>query len=83
VLTRAMSGRLARGIPNRAMRAIETSGVIAPFPAQNWLTGVFRAEAGRRGDGDLLSLWAGQSAALAVHDDADDVLRELQAGLPR
>src|SRR5690606_36882690 len=36
VLTRAMSGRLARGIPNRATRGIETSGVIAPFPAQNW-----------------------------------------------
>jgi nitronate monooxygenase len=83
VLTRAMSGRLARGIPNRAMRAIESSGVIAPFPAQNWLTGAFRAEAGRRGDGDLVSLWAGQSAALAVHDDADEVFRELQAGLPR
>ncbi len=83
VLTRAMSGRLARGIPNRAMREIETTGVIAPFPAQNWLTGIFRAEAGRRGEGDLLSLWAGQSAALAVHDDADDVFRELQAGLPR
>ena len=65
------------------MRAIETSGVIAPFPAQNWLTGVFRAEAGRRGDGDLLSLWAGQSAALANRDDADEVFRELQAGVPR
>lgn len=83
VLTRAMSGRLARGIPNRAMRAIETAGVIAPFPAQNWLTGIFRAEAGRRGDGDLVSLWAGQSAALATLDDAYDVFRELQAGLPR
>ena len=83
VLTRAMSGRLARGIPNRAMRAIETAGVIAPFPAQNWLTGIFRAEAGRRDDGDLLSLWAGQAAALATRDDAADVLRELQAGLPR
>ena len=68
VLTRAMSGRLARGIPNRAMHAIEASGLIAPFPAQNWLTGVFRAEAARRGDGDLLSLWAGQSAALATRD---------------
>jgi hypothetical protein len=30
-----------------------------------------------------VSLWAGQSAALAVHDDADEVFRELQAGLPR
>ncbi|MBD3940234.1 DUF561 domain-containing protein [Microbacterium sp. NEAU-LLC] len=82
VLTRAMSGRLARGIPNRAMRAIETAGVIAPFPAQNWLTGQFRAEAGRRGDGDLVSLWAGQAAGLAPSDDAAEVFAELAAGLP-
>ena len=83
VLTRAMSGRLARGIPNRAMRAIEASGVIAPFPVQNWLTGVFRAEAGRRGDGDLVSLWAGQSAGLTHHEDAAEVFAELRAGVPR
>lgn len=83
VLTRAMSGRWARGIPNRAMRAIETAGVIAPFPAQNWATGVFRAAAAQHGDGDLLSLWAGQAAALAVLDDATEVFTELVAGLPR
>jgi len=82
VLTRAMSGRLARGIPNRAMRTIETSGVIAPFPAQNWLTGTFRAAAARRGDGDLVSLWAGQAAGLAPSDDAVEVFAELAAGLP-
>jgi nitronate monooxygenase len=82
VLTRAMSGRLARGIPNRAMRMIETAGVIAPFPAQNWLTGQFRAEAGRRGDGDLVSLWAGQASALATREDAEQVFAELAAGLP-
>ena len=80
VLTRAMSGRLARGIPNRAVRHIESTGVIAPFPAQNWLTGVFRAAAG--GDPELSSLWAGQAAGLARRDDAADVLRELAAGLP-
>ncbi|GAA5202429.1 nitronate monooxygenase [Microbacterium jejuense] len=82
VLTRAMSGRLARGIPNRAMRAIETAGVISPFPAQNWLTGQFRAEAGRRGEGELVSLWAGQAAGLAPSDDATEVFAELAAGLP-
>jgi nitronate monooxygenase len=83
VLTRAMSGRLARGIPNRAMRAIEASGLIAPFPAQNWMTGVFRAAAAQRDAGELLSLWAGQAAALATRSDAGDVFRELQAGIPR
>jgi nitronate monooxygenase len=82
VLTRAMSGRLARGIPNRAMRELETTGVIAPFPAQNWLTGVFRSAAATQGDGELLSLWAGQASALAAHDDADAVFDELVAGIP-
>src|SRR5699024_7693341 len=42
VLTRAMSGRLARGARNEAVRVIEESGAVAPFPAQNWLTGRFR-----------------------------------------
>jgi len=83
VLTRSMSGRLARGIPNRAMREIETTGMIAPFPAQNWMTGVFRAAAAESGDGDLLSLWGGQSAAVGGGDDAAEVFAELAAGLPR
>jgi nitronate monooxygenase len=82
VLTRAMSGRLARGIPNRAMRELEASGMIAPFPAQNWLTGVFRAAATASGDADLVSLWAGQAAGLARLDDAAETLAELRAGVP-
>lgn len=81
VLTRAMSGRLARGIPNRAMRVLETAGVIAPFPAQNWASGVFRAEAAVRDDADLVSLWAGQAAGLATRGHAADVFAELAAGL--
>lgn len=82
VLTTAMSGRLARGVPNDAVRAIEESGEIAPFPAQNWLTGVFRQAAAASGDAELLSLWLGQAAGLARLDDAADVLAELRAGLP-
>jgi nitronate monooxygenase len=82
VLTRALSGRLARGAPNRAVRHIESEGRIAPFPAQNWLTARFRAEAARRDDPELLSLWMGQAAALARLDDAGAVFAELSAGLP-
>ena len=81
VLTRAMSGRLSRGIPNRAVRTIEQGGGVAPFPAQNWATGAFRAEAGRRDEGQLLSLWAGQAAPLARHTDAAELFAELVAGL--
>lgn len=82
VLTRAMSGRLARGIPNRGIRQIEENGVIAPFPVQNWLTGRFRAEAVARGRAELQSLWAGQAAALAQRTDAGDVFAELVEGVP-
>ena len=82
VLTRAMSGRLARGIRNRAIAEIEERGVIAPFPVQNWLTGQFRAEAGKRNLGDLQSLWMGQAASLAHLDTAAEVFGELELGLP-
>jgi len=77
-----MSGRLARGIPNRAMREIEASGVIAPFPAQNWLTAQFRSAAAEKNDGELLSLWAGQAAGLGRADTVADVFAELAAGVP-
>jgi nitronate monooxygenase len=83
VLTRAMSGRLARGIPNRAMREIETTGLLAPFPAQNWLTGAFRTVAAAQDRADLISLWAGQSSALATRENAADVFDELRRGVPR
>ncbi|GAB3584016.1 nitronate monooxygenase [Leifsonia lichenia] len=82
VLTRAMSGRLARGAENRAVRQIEAAGAVAPFPVQNWLTGRFRAEAGSRGIGELQSLWLGQAAQLARFSDARAVFAELTAGLP-
>ncbi len=82
VLTRAVTGRLARGIPNRLVRLVEEAGVILPFPAQAWVLQPVRAEALRRGWGDLQSLWAGQSAPLARWDDASDVVAELAAGVP-
>lgn len=81
VLTRAMSGRLSRCVPNSAVAAIEASGIIAPFPAQNWLTGQFRVEAARHGRSDLMSLWAGQAAPLSSATDAREVYKELHAGL--
>jgi nitronate monooxygenase len=70
VITRAFSGRPARGLANRFTR--EMSGApLAPFPVQNALTREIRAAAARAGDAGLLSLWAGQGASLA---------RELPAG---
>lgn len=81
VLTRAMSGRLSRGVRNRAVELLEAAGQVAPFPAQNWLTGQFRAVANREGIGELQSLWVGQGAGLTRHTDAAEVFAELRAGL--
>ena len=82
VLTRTMSGRLGRGVPNRVLREIEASGFVAPFPVQNWLTGRFRTVASERGVADLQGFWAGQ-ASLLTRDraDAEAVFTELAAGL--
>ncbi|MCQ6269294.1 nitronate monooxygenase [Pseudarthrobacter sp. R1] len=80
VLTRTLSGRLARGIPNRIIAELEEAGTVAPFPVQNWLTGRFRPQAAAKGNTDLMSLWAGQSAPLLKHDTAAEVLAELLAG---
>jgi nitronate monooxygenase len=82
VLTRAMSGRLARGAPNDATRTIEADGAIAPFPAQNWLTGRFRGAAATRGLGELQSLWIGQASGCARFDDAEELFAELARGVP-
>jgi nitronate monooxygenase len=82
VLTRAMSGRLARGARNRAVRAIEASGTIAPFPMQNWLTAKFRTAAGEQGLAELQSLWMGQASPLVRHAAAAEVFAELAAGVP-
>jgi nitronate monooxygenase len=63
-LTRAFSGRLARGIENRFMRQMDSlESEVPAYPVQNALTGSIRAEAAKRGDAELLSLWAGTGVA--------------------
>lgn len=82
VLTRTLSGRLARGIPNRIIGELSNAARTAPFPVQNWLTGRFRPQAAAQGNTELMSLWAGQAASLIRHDTAADVLAELLADSP-
>lgn len=77
-LTRAFTGRLARGIRNRfieAMRAHERE--FPPYPVQAWLTGRYKQAAVERGRSDLLPLWSGQSASLIRHRKARELLAAL------
>lgn len=64
-LTRAITGRHARGIENRIMRELRASEMEAPaYPVQNRLTQPLRAAAAKAGTADMLSLWAGQGVKL-------------------
>ena len=64
VLTKAFSGRWARGIRNEVISAIEQSGIsIPPYPVQNSLMAKIRKLAQQNNDHEYTTLWAGQSAA--------------------
>ena len=75
-LTRAFSGRHARGIENRFIRAMRPhEDEVPPYPVQNRLTGPLRAAAEARGDPEMMSLWAGQAVKLARPGAAGDLVR--------
>jgi nitronate monooxygenase len=64
-VTRAFSGRPARGIRNRYMDAMSAHEQELPdFPLMNTLTGPLRKASAAAGDGDFLALWAGQAVGL-------------------
>jgi len=65
-ITRAFSGRPARGIANRFMLETEAGAdAILPFPLQNHLTRPMRGAAARVGKAEYLSLWAGQGTRMS------------------
>jgi len=79
-LTRAFSGRPARGIVNRFMTEVERRGdsdAILPFPLQNALTRPLRSAAAKRGRAEFLSLWAGQGLRLARRQSAAQLIARL------
>lgn len=77
-LTRAFSGRSARGLRNRFM---DEHGLGAPgaFPAVQHATAPLRAAARAAGDADGMSLWAGQAHALGGEGPAGAVVAQLSA----
>lgn len=76
-LTRAYSGRLARGIPNRLMEELTAAGAIEPYPYQGVLLAPVVAAARARGRADMVSLWAGQAASLLTHRHAGELYAAL------
>ena len=77
-LTRAFTGRSARGVVNRWMREHEAAAPRA-YPDVHHLTSTIRAAARERGDQDGFHLWAGQAHALAEPRPAGELVRGLVA----
>jgi nitronate monooxygenase len=75
-LTRAFTGRPARGIENRFMREHEHEAPLA-YPEVHNLTAPLRAAARERGDADAFHLWAGQASPLALELPAGELVRRL------
>jgi nitronate monooxygenase len=86
-LTRAFTGRLARGVVNDFMRTYDRAAPAA-YPQVHYVTAPLRAAAREAGDPTLVNLWAGQAHTLArelpaaeiverITAEADDVIRTL------
>lgn len=79
-LTRTFSGRYARGLENRFMRELApVERQLPPYPVQNALTSTIRAEAIKRGETELMSLWCGTGVARARPMSAAKLVETLLA----
>jgi nitronate monooxygenase len=79
-ITRAFSGRPARGIVNRFMKEVEfdhADDAILSFAMQNALTRPLRTAAAKQGRAEFLSLWAGQGVRMARRQSAAELVAHL------
>jgi nitronate monooxygenase len=77
-VTRAFSGRAARGIRNRLVELFERTEA-APFPQQQAATADIRAAAAAAGRTDFMQMWAGQGAPLIRSMPAAELVKTLAA----
>jgi nitronate monooxygenase len=79
-VTRAFSGRRARGLRNRMLDADREAGSEAAplaYPDLHHITSPVRAAARKSGDAEVINLWAGQAASLGTARPAGDIVRAL------
>lgn len=76
VLTRAFSGKPARGIRNRFIEEMADADV-PDYPVQNALTREIRQAAGQKGRPEYMSMWAGQGTRLSREMTAEALVNAL------
>ena len=72
-MTRAFTGRLARGIRNRFLDEY-SPGAPAAYPYVHYLTAPLRAAGRSAGNPDLVNLWAGQTYELSSERPAGEIV---------
>ncbi|WP_319945597.1 nitronate monooxygenase [Nocardia macrotermitis] len=77
MLTRAFTGRRARGLRNRFL--LEHPDAPVAYPEIHYATGPLRAAARASGSADAVNLWAGQAHTLTSREPAADLVRRLSA----
>ncbi|SEW50727.1 NAD(P)H-dependent flavin oxidoreductase [Chitinophaga arvensicola] len=78
LLTRAFSGRWARGVRNTLLKEIEASGLpISDYPYQDALTQPIRKVARELDKTEFINVWAGQAAGKARAWSTGDIFAEL------
>jgi nitronate monooxygenase len=76
-LTKAFSGRPARGLENTFTRTMQDQPTL-PFPIQNTLTGPLRQWAVAQNDAEYQSLWAGTAYAQVRSMSTKDLMQQLR-----
>lgn len=77
VLTRAFSGRLARGLKNRLIDELRPYEHELPgYPIQNTLTGDVRRAAAEQDRAEFMAMWAGQGCTQCRDKPAGELLAE-------
>ncbi|HEV2613597.1 MAG TPA: nitronate monooxygenase [Gammaproteobacteria bacterium] len=84
VLTRAFSGKLARGLKNKFIVNMQPhEKEILDYPIQNALTKQMRQEASKQNNTDFMSMWAGEAAYLCKAVSAAELMQALSENIQK
>ena len=80
-VTKALSGRPARGIRNRYIEEVEAlNETLLPYPAQYSVSRDLRKSGAERDDADFMSMWAGQGVGLIRNQPVAALMQDLVNG---
>lgn len=76
VLTKAFTGKYARGLKNKFTEDMEEA-TVAPYPLQHYLTLDIRKESAKQSRSEYLSLWMGENSYMAMAASVREIVENL------